>query len=81
MIHAVCVLFLDIKVDKTGEKVSESLKQFLTVPTLLFFSMISVVGLAWGASSYLGIYLQEELNAPPIIFSRTEESLRSECSY
>ena len=65
----VAVIFLEIKVVKTGEKTKDSFKKLASVPTLLYASMLLVTGMMHGINGYLSIYLQEEMNAMPIIFS------------
>ena len=65
----VLVLFLEITMVKTGEKTKDSLKKLVSVPSMLALSMIFIIGLLFGVTGYLTIYLQEEMAATPLIFS------------
>ena len=69
----VAVIFLEIKVVKTGEKTKESFRKLLSIPTLLYASILLVTGMMHGISGYLSIYLQEEMGATPIIFSEFKQ--------
>ena len=65
------VLFLKIKIVKSGEKTKDSFMKLLSIPTLLYGSMLFLNGSLHGIYGYLNIYLQEEMDAMPIIFSKS----------
>eukprot|EP00094_Tigriopus_californicus_P000307 TCALIF_00297-PA protein Name:"Protein of unknown function" AED:0.27 eAED:0.27 QI:0/0.75/0.4/0.8/1/1/5/0/457 len=63
-------LKLDVTLEKTGQKVSKSLGQLITKPSVLLFVLVGINGLGWGVhDSYLNVYLQEYLDAPTAFIS------------
>ena len=68
-VTVVAVLFLEIKVVKSGVKTKDSFKKLLSMPTFLYGSMLALTGAIYGIYGYLSIYLQEDMDAMPIIIS------------
>ena len=66
----VLVLFLEIKVPKTGEKPFKSLKKIINPSSLLLFFFGFLFGYTWGIhDTFLFIYLQEDLGASSQLIS------------
>lgn len=67
---AVLVLFLDVRLEKSGQKVWKSLKQIVSLPALLFLGLVFINGFLWGIhDTYLLIYLDETMEASSQLIS------------
>ena len=67
---SVLILFLDVRVPETGERVLKSLKKIISPPALILFAFAFLFGFSWGIhDTYLFIYLQEDLGADSALIS------------
>ena len=70
ILGSLTALKLDVKLEKSGEKVTKSLKKIFTYPSMILFSLAALQGLCWGVhDTYLFVYLQEELGASSSLIS------------
>ncbi len=63
-------LTLDIRMDRSGQKTREALKQIWSGPAVILFALVFVMGASWGVhDTYLIPYLSDTLNASSSLIS------------
>ncbi len=72
--------FLEIRMDKSGQKTIEALKGIVSKPALLLFLKVGLIGLAWGVhDTYLVAYWSEELGASSSLISTRRRNTSVSC--
>ncbi len=81
-----CFIVLKVRVQKhpQAQKTEDAFKKILSLPTVIFFSIMATTGLQWGCRSGLyAIYLQDDLGADAQLISSMIKSniLRKKSCY
>ncbi len=67
------VVTLDVRMDQSGQKTTEALRNIWTRPAILFFTLLTYFGIAWGIlDTYSLAYLSQSQGASSQLISKKQ---------